>query len=118
MTIAPHPLVLDSTWHPDAPPRYRLVLSNHGGSELRDFRLAVTAPARLTGECEVRGGRLLRVLLGRSGAGTEDVAADDDAGGELSLVIGAGALDDVGGRAEAALGGRLLQGRLPVEGHA
>src|SRR5690606_14549800 len=60
-------------------------------------------------------GLLLGFLLGASDTGTVGLAADHGGGGEFLVVVRARRGDLVGGHAETALGGQLLQARLPVE---
>src|SRR4029078_3252553 len=64
------------------------------------------------------GGGLLGFLLRAAYPVAVQVGAHPDLGGEGLHVVGALVLDDVLGHAEAALGGELLQGGLPVEAGA
>ena len=64
------------------------------------------------------GHLLFGFLLGMTNAAGENRFTDDDRRGKRFLVIGTGAVEDIGRHAERMVGGDLLQGGLPVEAGA
>ena len=58
-------LTLSSEWRPadeGTAPRYRLVLRNDGAQALRDFRLGISGPMRVSDDAELIGGQVISQL--------------------------------------------------------